>query len=217
VFIYDMGTVENAFSVFSMQRREGAQASDIVPNAYHTENALFMVHKQFYLEIIGTDIAEALQQAIGRLAHAFVQAHGGGAMGNLPGANLFPESDLQVDSLQLVSANAFGYEQLDRIHTAEYLIDGTRLTAFVSDRQTAEAASALAAEYRQTLLSYGAVRIKEPLTIADASVLQFFDTFEIVFSRGPYLVGVHEADSLEAAGSLAGRLAEHLEGNAIKR
>lgn len=217
VFVYDMATAENAFSVFSMQRREDAQAAGIVSTAYRTENALFMVHNNFYLEIIGTDITEALQQAIGLLAHAFVQAHGGSAVANVPGANLFPESDLQAESLQLVTANAFGYEQLDRIHTAEYLIDGTRLTAFVSDRQTAEAASALAVEYQQTLLSYGAARVNDPLIIAGVSVMQFFDTYEIVFSRGRYLAGVHEADSLEAAGTLAGQLAGHLEGKEIKR
>ncbi len=217
VFVYKMATAENAFSVFSMQRREGALAAGIVPNAYRTENALFMVHNIFYLEIIGTDIAEALQQAIGRLAHAFVQAHGGSAVASAPGANLFPESDLQAESLQLVTANAFGYEQLDRIHTAEYLIDGTRLTAFVSDRQTAEAASTLAAEYRQTLVSYGASTIDTPLPVEGAAVIQFFDAYEIIFSRGRYLAGVHEAGSLEAAGTLAGQLAGHLEGKEIKR
>ena len=211
VFVYDMATAENAFSVFSMQRREGAQAAGIVPNAYRTENALFMVHNHLYLEIIGTDIAEALQQAMGRLAHAFVQAHGGSAVANVPGANLFPESALQADSLQLVTANAFGYEQLDRIHTAEYLIDGTRLTAFVSDRQTAEAASALAVEYQQTLLSYGATAIDGPLLVENAVAMQFFDAYEIIFSRGKYLAGVHEAGNLETAGSLAGQLAAHLE------
>ena len=110
-----------------------------------------------------------------------------------------------------MTANAFGYEQLDRIHTAEYLIDGTRLTAFVSDRQTAEAASALAVEYQQTLLSYGATAIDTPLLVEDAVAMQFFDAYEIIFSRGKYLAGVHEAGNLETAGSLAGQLAAHLE------
>ena len=81
VFIYDMATPENAFSVYSMQRREGAQGDETVPNAYRTENALFMAHEKFYLEIIGTDASEALQQAIGQLARAFCagarRRHGG--------------------------------------------------------------------------------------------------------------------------------------------
>ncbi|MGA6925548.1 MAG: DUF6599 family protein [Desulfosarcina sp.] len=211
VFVYDMATPENAFSVFSMQRREGAQAAGIVPNAYRTENALFLAHEQFYLEFIGTDDSEALQHAIGLLAQAFVQAHGGAAAANAPGSGLFPEIGLQAKSLQLVAANAFGYEQLDRIYTAEYLVEGTRLTAFVSDRQTAEAASALADDYRATLVSYGADSIDAPQPVEYAAVIQFFDTYEIVFSRGRYLAGIHEAESLEAAIVLTERLARHLE------
>jgi len=217
VFVYDMATPENAFSVFSMQRREDSQAAGIVPNAYRTENALFMTQEQFYLEIIGTDASEALHQAIGLLAHAFVQAHGGTKVASAPGTNLFPESDLQAESLQLVTANAFGYEQLDRIYTAEYQVDGARLTAFVSDRQTAEDASALAVEYRQTLISYGASDIVALLPVEGAAVIQFFDAYEIIFSRGRYLAGVHEAGSLEAAGILAGQLAGHLERDVLKQ
>jgi hypothetical protein len=217
VFVYDMATPENAFSVFSMQRREGAQAAGIAPNAYITENALFLAHDQFYLEFIGTDASEALQQAISLQAHAFVQAHGGATVANAPGNGLFPEIGLQAESLQLVTANAFGYEQLDRIYTAEYLVDGSRLTAFVSDRRTAEAASTLAAEYRQTLVSYGASTIDTPMPIEGSAVIQFFDAYEIIFSRGRYLAGVHEAGSLDAAKTIAGRLAGHLEGKEIKR
>ena len=211
VFVYDMATPENAFSVFSMQRREDAEAAGIVPNAYRTENALFLTHGPFYLEVIGTDASEGLQQAINLLAHAFVQAHGATTVADAPGNGLFPEIGLQAESLQLATANAFGYEQLDRVYTAEYLVEGARLTAFVSDRQTAEAASALAIEYRQTLVSYGASTIDAPLPVEGAVVIQFFDAYEIVFSRGRYLAGVHEAGSLEAASMLAGQLAGHLE------
>jgi hypothetical protein len=117
----------------------------------------------------------------------------------------------------LVTANAFGYEQLDRIHTAEYLIDGNRLTAFVSDRQTDEAASALAAEYQQTLLSYGAARVDGPPTVAGASVMQFFDTYEIVFSRGPTWSAYTKPTAWKRPASLAGQLAEHLEKNVLKQ
>ena len=211
VFVYDMATPENAFSVFSMQRREDAEAAGIVPNAYRTENAMFLAHEQFYLEIIGADASEALLQAIGLLAHTFVKAHGGTTMATAPGSGLFPEGGLQAGSLQLIAANAFGYEQLDRVYTADYLVEAARLTAFVSDRHTAEAASALAVEYRQTLVSYGASTIDAPLPVEGAVVIQFFDAYEIVFSRGRYLAGVHEAGSLEAAGTMAGQLAGHLE------
>ena len=118
---------------------------------------------------------------------------------------------MRPGSLQLIAANAFGYEKLDRIYTAEYNLDGFRLTAFVSRRDDADAASALAREYQSTLISFGAVRIDEAIPLEGAVVLQFFDTYEIVFTRGDCFAGIHEADNLEAAMLLAGRLAGHLE------
>ena len=211
VFVYDMATPENAFSVFSMQRREDAQTTDVVPNAYHTDNAVFMTHANFYLELIGTDASGRLQQAMVWLAKAFAASHGGAtAAARAPGADLFPEAGLAPDSLQLIAANAFGYEQLNRIYSCDYLIDGIRLTAFVSKREDGDAASALAVDYSETLISYGAIAVDGPVSIDGAAVMQFFDTYEIVFSRDRYLAGVHEAGSLEAAGTLARRLAAHL-------
>ncbi len=212
VFVYDMATPANAFSVFSMQRRDGARTDDMIPNAYRTENALFMTHGNAYLEIIGTNASGDLQQAMNTLAGIYLESHGGTTTSRVPGADRFPEEGRQADTLRLISANAFGYEQLDQIYTCEYLIKGSRLTAFVSDRQTIEAASALAVDYGQTLLSYGATVVDAPLSVNDAAVMQFFDTYEIIFSRGPYLAGIHESDNLEAADTLARRLAKHLEG-----
>ncbi|BBO78060.1 hypothetical protein DSCW_54770 [Desulfosarcina widdelii] len=209
VFVYDMGTQQNAFSVFSMQRREDAHPDDIAPNAYRTENALFLAHKKFYIELIGTDASLDLQAAMGELASKFLQERGGAAA-EAPGADLFPKDDMRPGSLQLIAANAFGYEQLNRIYTEEYNLNGSRLTAFVSRRDDADAASALAREYQRTLISFGAVRIDEAIPLEGAVALQFFDTYEIVFSRGDCFAGIHEADSLEAAMVLAGRLAAHL-------
>lgn len=209
VFVYDMGTPQNAFSVFSMQRREDARPDDIAPNAYRTENALFLAHGSIYLELIGTDASLTLQTAMGELAGKFLRARGDAAT-DAPGADLFPKDGMRPGSLQLIAANAFGYEKLDRIYTAEYNLDGFRLTAFVSRRDDADAASALAREYQSTLISFGAVRIDEAIPLEGAVVLQFFDTYEIVFSREDCFAGIHEADSLEAAKLLAGRLAAHL-------
>jgi hypothetical protein len=149
---------------------------------------------------------------MGELARLFVASHADAGGGGAPGADLFPRAGLAPESLQLIAANAFGFEQLDQVYTAEYRIDATPLTAFVSPRPTPEAASALALEYRQTLASYGALVVEAPPPVAGAGVLRFFDTYEIVFSHGRYLAGVHEAGNLEAAAELARRLAGHLQG-----
>ena len=211
MFVYDMATPENAFSVFSMQRREGAQPDDIAPNAYRTENALFLALNNAYLELIGTDASPELHTAMGVLAGTYIQTIGGNAAADAPGSELFPQEGLRSGSLQLITANAFGYEQLDQVYTCEYLQDDEPLTAFVSRRADDEAAVALAHSYQQTLLSYGAAAVNAAMPLEGAMALHFFDTYEVIFSRGPYIGGVHEADRLGTALLLAERLAGHLE------
>ena len=48
-FVYDMGTLPQAFSVFSLQRRAEAQALDLTEFAYQTQNALFFVCGRCYV------------------------------------------------------------------------------------------------------------------------------------------------------------------------
>ena len=210
VFVYDMATPENAFSVFSMQRRADARPDDSAANAYRTENALFLAQGKFYLEFIGTDASPELHDVMGLLAGKFSREVGGDATADAPGSDLFPPKGLQAGSLQLITANAFGIEQLDRVYTCQYLQDGAALTAFISRRADEPEAATLADSYRQTLLSYGATAIDTDVSVNGAFAVQFFDTYEIVFARGHYLAGVHEADSLEAALALAERLAAYL-------
>ena len=211
VFVYDMQTAENAFSVYSMQRREGAPADDSLPGAYRTENALFMTQGPYYLELIGTNSDDQLQRAMGIMARRFVESHGGSPKAQTPGADLFPAENLDAGSRQLITANAFGNEALDNVYAAEYVLDGTRLSVFVSDRQEPEAASKLADDYTRALVSFGALPVDTQPSVDGATILKFFDTYEIVFTRGRYLAGVHEAAELEKAGILAGRLADHLQ------
>lgn len=211
VFVYDMATPENAFAVFSQQRREKRQPVADLANAYRTPNALFMTQDRYYLELIGADASESLQVAIQNLARQFVATHGGTAAAKIPGEGLFPETGLVAGSERLIAANAFGDEQLDHIYTADYRIDGKRVIAFVSRRESSQAAADLADSYRRTLLSYGAETVEGAAPVGDAAFLRMFDTFEVVFSRGKYLAGVHEAADSAMAAGLAKRLAKHLE------
>jgi hypothetical protein len=210
VFVYDMGSPENAFSVFSMQRRTGARPDERVSNAYRTDNALFMTLASSYLEFIGSDASQQTHKTIGILARTFVKTHGGGQPAQPPGADLFPLSGAVPGTVQLIQANAFGFERLDQVYTREYQFEDTRLMAFVSQRPDADAAAALAADYRRALLSFGATVVDELDSLGNAVVMQFFDTYEIVFSQGRYLAGLHEADSLEAAKTQAQQLFDHL-------
>ena len=71
-YVYDMGTGRNAFAVFSAQRREGAESLGLVQYAYRSSNAVFLVHGQYYLELIASQATGRMNQSMVALAGTFV-------------------------------------------------------------------------------------------------------------------------------------------------
>lgn len=209
MFAYDMDKFENAYSVFSVQRRENAASADLVEYAYQTENALFLVHGPYYLEIIASEPTAEMRQAGELLARSFI-SQTRVARETISENRLFPEENLVADSVARIPANAFGLERLDKVFTAVYLIEGREMTAFLSRRESAAEASELAEAYRQFLIQFGGEARKAELSIENAALINILDSYEIVFAVGPYLAGVREAAQPQQAETLALKLYQRL-------
>lgn len=201
-FIYDMGSGKNAFAVFSAQRRENAESLDVAQYAYRSPNAVFMIHGQYYLEFIASQASSRVLQSMELLAVTFIR--------NTPTAtltiaeeDLFPKPDLIAGSIALIAADAFGYEQLDQVYTAEYRLNDESAMAYLSRRQAAHEAQELAVSYGKFLLNFGGQNIDQQLPIKNAQTIEILDTYEIIFSYGPFLAGVREATSRDQAANLA--------------
>jgi hypothetical protein len=209
-FVYNMQSFENAYAVYSLQRRQDAEPMGLTREAYRTPNALFLVHGPFYIEIIGTEASEPLFDAMLALAGAFVRTHPVEAS-NIAEEDLFPSANRATGDLVMIAADAFGYAGFDRVFTATYRIVGAELTAFVSQRASEEAARKLVSDYGAFLLDFGgeAVEIDAP-AMQGAQVVNILDTIEIIFSSGPYVAGVREAQDLETALDLAAELAARI-------
>ena len=204
-FIYDMQSNQNAFSVFSAQRREDAQTIEIEQYAYQTQNALFFVHGPFYVEIIASDVSVSVIKPMTRFAEAFIEKHPVKTQA-IAEKELFPEKGLVQDSIALISADAFGYDRFDHMFTATYRIEGIELVAFISRRKTSRAAQELATAYLDFLTAFGGKPIDEDLGTKAAGMIFILDTYEIVFSCDSYLAGVREAAEKQPARKLAVQL-----------
>ena len=210
LYVYDMGSHESAFAVFSAQQRDDAVNTDICRYGYHTSNAMFCVHGSSYLEVIGASsgpdtIASALS-----LITAYVQDNPVKTK-SLKTADLFPKTDLVADSIVMIAADAFGFDKLDHVYMAEYSIDGKTLTAFLSDRKSPSAAEEMAAAYEKFLLSFGGRQFESTEQSESIRIIEIFDTFEIIFTRGAYLSGVHEAPDSRTALIMTERLKQQLQ------
>ena len=74
-FVYDMGALPQAFSVFSLQRRAEGKTIGLTPFAYQTENALYFVSGRYYVEAVTAMPVPAMMAAMRAMARQFVAAH----------------------------------------------------------------------------------------------------------------------------------------------
>jgi len=210
-YVYDMGTGQHAFSVFSAQRREDARSLDLAQYAYRTQNALFLVHGPFYIEIIASEATDRAFGPMGMLAENFIRNTRTETV-SIQENDLFPVPGRVADSIALISADAFGFDRLNQIYTAEYEIEEGRMMAFLSRRQDTREAQELASAYHKFLMTFGGQNIDTDLPIKDAKLLEILETYEVIFSCGPFIAGVREAEDKEQAMNLALQLYEKLKG-----
>jgi len=211
VFLYDMGLPQNAFAVFSGQRRPGSTVLSLTANAYATDNALFFTKGRFYVEIVADRASKGLQSSLAAYATALlakIPSEGG----TPDAAALFPKEGLALDSVRLSATDAFGLAGLNNVLTGEYSLKGGKATAFIAVRETPEQAQAEARRYLDFLAANGYQQVRTPGTPADTPVFALDNSFEVVFVEGRTLAGVHDATSLAAALELAGKLRTALKG-----
>ena len=208
-FVYDMGAAPNAYAVFSQQRRSDAAPWDFAEFAYGAENALFLAHGTFYLELIASSREPRLLGFLELLARGFMARHPVAAAA-IAERDLFPREGLDEAGIRLIPTDAFGVSGLDRVFAATYTADGGEMTAFLSRRANPQEARDLARSYVEFLKTYGGEASPSGAPVDGVTVVAILDMFEVVFAQGPFLAGVHEAPDREQALSLSGRLAEKL-------
>ena len=205
IFIYYMGNGENAFSVFSEQMREDAQPAELGLHSYRTQNAVYYVYGPYYVEIISSVPTDESVEEMVALGQVVIQSMPIKTI-SISESKLFPRLGLETKSITLISTNAFGFDQFDRIYVAKYEIDKNEMTAFLSHRKTSQKARALELGYYRFLLNFGGKAIEQPTRIAGGKIISIMDSYEIIFSFGRFVAGVREAADREQATELAYRL-----------
>jgi hypothetical protein len=205
LFVYDMGSVKNAFSVFSVQRRADAVMSKTLnpQYAYRTGNALYFVRGHYYIELVGSSESNELFKAMTEVSDRLRKKLAVDTVTEIAELNLFPPNNIVQGSIKLYLTNTFGFEGLTDTLTAQYKIDDETITVFFSKRVSSKDAEATAKSYRKFLIENGAVVKKAYNKILADNVMDFYNTTEVVLSSGPFVVGIHESENQESAEKLA--------------
>jgi len=210
VFQYDMGKPVNGFAVYSAQMRDDGPRLNLTPFSYRTENGHFFLNGHTYVEIIGSGSTQQETAAREALAEALVAANPDSS-GVFDELLLFPEPNLNRESISLISTDAFGFEGLDNVFTASYDLSGIELTVFLSQRESPSKAMAHALAYYTFLLANGGKAVESKAFNAEtARLVEILDTFELIVTKGAILAGVREAPDQAAAERLGRLLVDHL-------
>jgi hypothetical protein len=212
-FVYDMGALPQAFSVFSLQRRAEAQTLDLTPFAYQTQNSLYFVCGRYYVEAVTAMPTEPMMAAMLAMARQFVAANPSGAA-EIPELKLFPPENLEPGSQGLQMANAFGFDQFTNVFTAKYRLPvgatNVAVLAFLETTKTPAAAVALRDAYRSFLLANGGKEVEAGDAASLGKLIKFMDSVEIIFAAGNVVAGVHAAPDAGSAAKISQRLADNL-------
>jgi hypothetical protein len=211
VFLYDMGTGRNAFAVYSVQRREGGREVDLGDFAYRTDDALFLVHGKYYVEVIAPAIGKGAGEILAAFGRAVVEKVKVSRQG-LGELTLFPAENLKRETITLLAADAFGFDRFNSVYTARYGLGELDVTAFLSQRASEREAADLASAYHRFLLQNGGKDVKPGSGLAGVGMVELFGTYEVIFSQGRILAGVHGAEKREAAEELTRMLRHKLSG-----
>ncbi len=215
VYVYAMQAPRDAFAVLSAQRRPGAAPSEVSADAYQTENALYFTKGRHYVELVadraGPETLAGLSAMAAALAGLLPDDAATGRA-ELAETALFPTDGLDAASVRLAASDAMGMAGFSNVYTADYALPQGPATAFLAVRDAPDAAEADARAFAAFLSQNGYVPQTSPDAPAGATVLAADGSFEIIFTRGRVLAGVHDAQSLSAALDLAGRLSRALEG-----
>ncbi len=233
--IYTMKSADAAFSVWSSQRRDGADKVALTRHAYSTANAAYAAMDRRYVELASV----ASTAASARLRLALLAALAGETAGSGEGgrAGAYPSStgaetgeveatagdrlkgegvsDLQLlalpcvrpETIKLIAESAFGMAEFDRVIVAPCGEGDEAPRLFVSRRKDTAGAGELASQFVAFLLENGAEEAPDREGIR---LLSLFGAGEAIFAYGPLVAGVHEAVDLASAATLATQLRTHL-------
>ncbi len=205
LYIYDMNNAKNSFSVYSRQKRadvtdlNGLGASAF---GYVAGNEICISLGKNYIEMIGSAESNELVDGMKGIAKDMSAKFKPTDNDKIAELGYFPIEGTVAGTWNLQIDNAFGFDGLTDTYSAKYKVGDKAVSIFLSKRKNTDEAKAVAKNYYDFLITNGAKAVtvdSEILKSAGASVVDFYGSFEMVFSAGVFVGGVHEANDKQAA------------------
>ncbi len=210
-YLYDMGKPRNAFVVYSNQRRPNSRTSSLAPFSYESDNAVYFIQGKYYMEIVSGKSDTAMKKAIQTVAQSILKRPLDTVQVSLPELTYFPAKSLVQGSYKLYAHNAFGYDQFSNVMTAVYKLDKKEITLFIILQSNEEKAKKTAEGYHAFMVEYGG----ESWEVSNQNLPGLYGgdllgDYDLVFSRGKVVAGVHGAKDKDTALKMASELYKYI-------
>lgn len=202
LYLFDMGNMRNSFSVYSTQKRADTQNIEKIDHGYGTDNGVYFVHGEYYIELVGYTEDKELLDAVNVAAVNLTQEIEIGARSKIAELELFPEQHLVSGSIKLYPNGAYGFDGFKDLFSGRFTIDGQEMFGFIAQTESDQKASRMAQSYHDFVTDNSGTVKKAENQLLKGKVLDFYDTTEIVFSAGRFVGGVHEAMDQQAGEKL---------------
>ena len=209
LYVYDMKEARNAFTVFSQQKRPGSKVIKLGDSAYQADNAIYLVHGKYYLELVAGQVNNTLLKAMTDVAAAFIQNTTPGNKLVFPEQRYFPSENRVEGSYKLIMNNGFGFDRFTNVLTCEYKVDGNSVLAFVLLQNSPEKASELGDAFDKYLVSLGS----DPIALDSTAPYKMMDILgdnAAYFSAGKVVAGVYGVKNKNAAITVTNTLYRHI-------
>lgn len=205
VYLYDMADGENAFAVYSLQKRSESTPLDWAQFGYSTSDSVYAAFGKYYIEIILSSQDNFLLASAQNAARQLSSAISAGRT-LIPVLGFFPAENLVNNSFKFIKADAFSCSDLQNIFTAKYKINGNDITAYLSKNSPADTY----AKYYRFLIDNGAKDLQHNIKLPDSKAVELFGTNEIFFVTGDYFAGVRGSAPIDDLQKLAEKLIQNL-------
>ena len=184
VDLFRHADADSAFGMYSQERPARGPFLAVGAQGYHERGILNFWKGDCYVKLAAFGLGDGDREGLLAVASAVAaRIPGEGGMPRLLGA--FPEAGKVAGSERFLRRNVLGYPFLERAFTAQYLVKGKELAAFILASGDAARAGAMLAEYQKV---QGIAGAPEPGTR-----IAFQDRHHgalVAIWSGPYLVVV---------------------------
>ncbi len=200
--IFDMGSLLNAFGIYSSFRRPGLNFERIGVEGIVSEYQIKFYQANYIVELSASKREERFGEAMRRLA-MLVSERIGRVKEPPAELTLLPEEGRIPGSEKYISQGYLGHDFLPRALEAEYAVGRDTVKAFVVFFSSADSAAASLGSFRGYLEGHGSeLRRFSALDSEGLSAKTPYHGYIVAVLKGRFLVGLSELSSPKAGGSL---------------